>query len=373
MRIVYLAKARIPSRKAHSINVMKMCEAFAKNGHTVILMNYDYPNVEPGIKDIFGYYGVAPCFTVRLLPLWEAVLHKLRLASWVTRWHVRQQRPDIVFARNNSLDYGLAQLGVPVVLECHRPLDKSRNILHLQELLNSKRLLRMTTISNALYRAYVASFQIPEAIIRVSPSGADIPATASPVTRTESTKLQVGYVGSLYRGKGMEIIVEIARRCSWAEFHVVGDLQKGLRDWKVLTSDLPNVRFHGFVPHPEAVRYQLAMDVLLLPNQRNVYVGDKSTIDIGAWTSPMKLFEYMAAAKAIVASDLPVIREVLTHQLTAYLCPPDDPNAWVEALSWLRNHPAERARLGKNAAATFAENYTWQVRAQRVLNGIEPT
>ena len=46
-------------------------------------------------------------------------------------------------------------------------------------------------------RAYVASFQIPEAIIRVSPSGADIPATASPVTRTESTKLQVGYVGSL--------------------------------------------------------------------------------------------------------------------------------------------------------------------------------
>ncbi len=147
---------------------MKMCEAFAKNGHTVILMNYDYPNVEPGIKDIFGYYGVAPCFTIRLLPRWEAVLRKLRLASWVTRWHVRQQRPDIVFARNNSLDYGLAQLGVPVVLECHRPLDKSRNILHLQELLNSKRLLRMTTISNALYRAYVASFQIPEAIIRVS-------------------------------------------------------------------------------------------------------------------------------------------------------------------------------------------------------------
>ena len=210
-------------------------------------------------------------------------------------------------------------------------------------------------------------------MIRVSPSGADLSDTRPPATLTESAKLNAGYIGSLYPGKGMEIIVELAKRCEWADFHIVGGLPEDIRHWESRASALTNVHFYGFVPHQEARRYQRAMDVLLLPNQRQVSTAGRGTLDIGQWTSPLKLFEYMAAAKPIVSTDLPVLREVLAHQVTAYLCPPDDVEAWVDALKHLRDHPAERARLGQAAGSAFTANYSWKARALKILDGIETT
>lgn len=368
MRIVYLAKTCIPSRYANTINVMKMCEAFATSGHKVILMNYDFSDVEPGIENVFDFYGVDPCFVLKRLPRKERYRSAYRSRI---KWQVRLQRPDLVFARNNGLGYGLQDLRLPVILECHRLIDDPKDIDQFKALLDTRYLLRIVTISDALRRAYLASFGVPEDMIRVSPSGADLSDTRPPATLTESAKLNAGYIGSLYPGKGMEIIVELAKRCEWADFHIVGGLPEDIRHWESRASALTNVHFYGFVPHQEARRYQRAMDVLLLPNQRQVSTAGRGTLDIGQWTSPLKLFEYMAAAKPIVSTDLPVLREVLAHQATAYLCPPDDVEAWVDALKHLRDHPAERARLGQAAGSAFTANYSWKARALKILDGIE--
>jgi glycosyltransferase involved in cell wall biosynthesis len=88
------------------------------------------------------------------------------------------------------------------------------------------------------------------------------------------------------------------------------------------------------------------------------------------WMSPLKLFEYMSYAKPIIASDLPVLREVLEDGRTALLAAPDDPEPWVAALERLRDDAGLRQKLGAEALAHFEGNYTWTSRARRVIEAV---
>ena len=94
--------------------------------------------------------------------------------------------------------------------------------------------------------------------------------------------------------------------------------------------------------------------------------------DVGAarWMSPLKIFEYMAHGKPIVATDLPVIREVLEHERNALLAPSGDLDAWEHAARRLVDDPALRERLGGRAREDFEAGYSWRARARAVLEGL---
>lgn len=81
----------------------------------------------------------------------------------------------------------------------------------------------------------------------------------------------------------------------------------------------------------------------------------------------MKLFEYMSHGRAIVASDLPVLREVLEDGVNCLLRPSDRPQAWADAVTDLVADRALRSRLGDEARRQFLELYTWRRRADLVL------
>jgi hypothetical protein len=82
--------------------------------------------------------------------------------------------------------------------------------------------------------------------------------------------------------------------------------------------------------------------------------------------SPLKLFEYMAAGKPILCSDLPVLREIVEDGRNGLLLPLADADAWVAALCRLRDAPEERRRLGAAARADLVARYTWRERARRI-------
>ena len=84
----------------------------------------------------------------------------------------------------------------------------------------------------------------------------------------------------------------------------------------------------------------------------------------------MKLFEYMASGRPILCSDLPVLKEVLEQDIAIFL-PPDDFRAWVAAIQDLSDDARRRAELGR-AASMNANRYSWESRAQRILEGITP-
>ena len=106
------------------------------------------------------------------------------------------------------------------------------------------------------------------------------------------------------------------------------------------------------------IGWRRSMDILLAPYQRSV-----PTVN---WMSPLKVFEYMAAGRAIVASDLPVLHEVLTNGRNALLVSPEDESAWIRALLSLSDE-VSRHRLARQARRDVEAGYTWNLRVQNVL------
>ena len=178
------------------------------------------------------------------------------------------------------------------------------------------------------------------------------------------------YTGHLYAGRGMEILLNLAQAHPRVNFLWVGGRAGDVAAWRAKVQDLglQNIHLTGFVPNVHIPIYQAAGDILLMPYERSVAVsGGGNTADI---CSPMKMFEYLACGRAILSSDLPVLREVL-NESNAVLVQPEDLHGWQAALARLAVDEAMRGRLGAQAKVDILP-YAWQTRALRCLEGIRP-
>ncbi len=171
--------------------------------------------------------------------------------------------------------------------------------------------------------------------------------------------------GHLYAGRGVELFLGLAEKFPQASFVWVGGRPEEVASWKIKAANLANVIFTGFVPNESIPLYQSAADVLLMPYGRMVSTSSGgNTAEI---CSPMKMFEYMAAGRAILSSDLAVLHEVLDDS-SAIFCPLEDVQAWATALGGLLADPKKRQALGQGGRAAV-EHYSWIARAKRSLKG----
>lgn len=370
-KIVYIANSTIPSRTANSIHVMKMCEALAGAGNEVEL---DYPirgsDTEAGASDIFEHYGVSPSFSLHLLerPAIRGARYYFAIrAALRARWRgVR-----VAFCRNHWAAYFCALIGIPTLFEAHAPLaeDDWTGQRLFRRLIRCSQFRQLIVITQALHEHYVSRFPELDGRVAVLPDAASpVPVWVKPERLVTATgKFNVGYVGQLYRGKGMELIARLAPLCPDMTFHVVGGLEEDLEYWTRECAGQGNVVFHGYVAHKRVPGFIMGMDAVLLPNQSFVAAHGSGQRNISEWTSPLKAFEYMAAGKAIVASNLPALREVLRDGENALLCPPDSPDQWRAALMRLVADPGLRARLAEAGQSDFVAKYSWSARARKAL------
>jgi glycosyltransferase involved in cell wall biosynthesis len=150
----------------------------------------------------------------------------------------------------------------------------------------------------------------------------------------------------------------------------VGGTPEEVARWK---SEVPadNLVFYGFVSPDKVYDYMGTFDAMLAPFQPNVLVGDRK-VDIARWMSPLKIFEYMAGGKPIIASNLPVLQEVLTDNENALLTDAADPHGWVAKINRLADDEALRRKLGQQAQKDFFSHYTWEKRAEILLHTLQP-
>jgi len=365
MKIVYLSNSIIPSRTANSIHVMKMCEAFAQNDHQVILLAPNDPNCDSEIKDIYSFYGVANCFEIKKLPWLNWRKKGIYLYGLHSAWEAKKLQPDLTYGRCLQACFFASLLGLPVIYEAHTlPIHVSKiTALMFERLKNSPNLKKIVAISQALANDFEKHYHIPPELITVAHDGADEVEISTPISL--SGEFNVGYIGHLYPGKGMEIIAPLVKACPWAHFHIIGGTETEINYWQNQFNQLNNIKFYGFIPHSQTAAYRQACDVLIAPYQSQV--SSSGGGNIAQWMSPLKIFEYMAAAKPIITSDLPVLQEVLTHQKTALLCEPEDIQAWIANLTSLRLDSHLRHTLGTNANLEFKSLYTWKSRATIVI------
>jgi glycosyltransferase involved in cell wall biosynthesis len=380
--IVYFSIRELPSRMASSVHIMKMCQALQQTGNDVMLVAAvkDDPNA------IFDHYGIKTRFFIRRAWAPGTTFKPLRIIGWLyflikAVLFTRRQKPRLIYVRDLFSGVLFNRLGIPFIYECHEdPIQRLKKFF-LKRTLNSKNLKLVVTISESLKRIVTEKYerQLSQRKVIVAHDGVDLsgyPEGRSHRQLRQETGLPeegflVGYTGSLYKGRGIDIILSVAGKNPGLQFIIIGGSPKEVRclEKESAASGLQNIHLTGHVPHHMVPRYLASMDILLMPYQRKVTLqGNKR--DTAKYMSPLKMFEYMAAGAPIISSDLPVIHEVLQDGRNALLVEPADPGQWHDAVLRLGEDRELAARLAQNARQDV-QQYTWDQRAVSIIGSLK--
>jgi glycosyltransferase involved in cell wall biosynthesis len=375
MRIACISTSQVPSKTANSIQLMKACSALAELGHDVRLwiLGSD-PEME--WADLARHYGVKNRFAVKWVadfPWPRGWWYSLRAVRAARRW-----RADLYYVWPYQAAALASGMGLPTLLELHdRPHGRMGPVLFRRFLRGSgaRRIASTTTaLLEWVQERYGELILLPSTV--VAPNGVDLDRYLDLPAAEDARRLldlpeqlTAGYTGHLYRGRGLDLMVELAKRHPEVSFLWVGGEESAVEQWRARFEEreLENVRLLGFVPNDEMPMVQASCDVLLMPYEEHIEVSSGGdTVD---FASPMKVFEYLAAGRAILASDLPVIREIL-NESNSVLLPPGDVDSWAGAMETLMSDPGQRNWLAAHAKED-ALQYSWVTRAGRVLEGLE--
>jgi glycosyltransferase involved in cell wall biosynthesis len=393
MKIAIIAPTFIPAKRANTLQVMKMTDAIMNLGHQVRLAvpeasgrtRVDFQRWE----DTATYYGISNKFPIDYLSA-KSSLRRYDYAWSAVRW-ARQWEADLIYTRLPQAAALAAFQGYKTILEMHDFPQGFFGPVLFSRFLQGEGAIRLVVISEALTADLHEKFGSPEKppFTQIIPDGVDLirysdlpdpdesrskllPELQQYLEKSEShqypERFTAGYTGHLYPGRGVHLILELAKRLPNLNFLIVGGENQDVNRVKDIVDEqgLQNVIITGFIPNAELPLYQAACDVLLMPYQRQVAASSGG--DIARYLSPMKLFEYMACGRAICSSDLPVLREVLSEEI-AVLLSPEDIDSWVAALRDLQDNPARRKSMANKARQAVGQ-YSWDKRAQKILEGI---
>ncbi len=388
MKLAFIANARIPSERANAVQTVQMCAAFAAAGAEVTLYYPDRRNSFAG-ADLHAYYGVPHSFQARRIPCVDWIApnnqrHPLEKPIFILQtltfgvallWRLLRSPAEMYVSRDPFV-LALLALVMPharrrMFFDSHA-FPESRAGKAFRNWLSS-RVGGMVTNTKALRQLYLGLGLRPEAVLAAS-NGVNVTRfTSAPDRAAARTALGlpleerlVVYTGGLYQGRGLEELITAIKGLEAVLVVVGGTDESAATRLKSLAAEVGavNVRFEGHRPPAEIPLYLSAADVLAMPYSRRTVAPGGVTTD---YMSPIKMFEYMAAARPILATDLPVLHEVLRDGENALLVPPDDAAALADGLRRLLTDSALADRIARQARCDV-EAFTWDARAQAILN-----
>lgn len=376
-KLVYIANIRIPTEKAHGIQIMKMCESFARTGVEVELL-VPWRN-NPLRDDPFEYYRVQRIFSIRKIFSLDLVFLG-RIGFWIQSFSFAvatfftalfSYKHDAIFYSRDEMPIALlAFIGRKVAWEAHM----GRNNIFSDYLISKK--VPIITISAGLKEKYVQDGARGE--ILVAPDAVDVAQfqvakgkdearkELGLIAENDADKKIVLYAGHLYEWKGAHTLALAAAELdSNTEVFFVGGTDDDIARFRKEYA-AERVRILGRKPHHEIPLYLKAADVLVIPNSAKENISK-------LYTSPMKLFEYMASGTPIIASDLPSLREILNEKNALFFVP-DDAHSLAEAIKKALSDTNENKEFLKNLQTQQSSDilkYSWEKRAETIISFIQ--
>jgi glycosyltransferase involved in cell wall biosynthesis len=382
MKIAVITNSRIPSLTANSIQAMKVTQALMQNGHEIRM--FAPRETEAASREtLLAHYGLRLVPDLELLPS-ERLLKRFDFIVHAQR-AAKRFNADLIYTWLPQSAVLALWLGYPVVLEMHADVAGRMGAWWLRQFWKAKgrKLMTVTTsaLRNALERSTKLKFK--DQSLLVAPNGVELErydGLLSPEEARRQLNLPVGptvgFTGHIYPGRGADLLFELAKQLPNVNFLWVGGTPELVDFWrnKLTAANITNVTMTGFVKHESIPLYQAAADILLMPYSRSISAS--SGQDIAEVINPMKMFEYMAAGRAIISADLPSIREVL-NEGNALFCESEERGEqraenWRSAIERLLADESLRMKLGFQAGKDV-EKFSWMRRKEIILTRLYET
>ncbi len=381
MRLIYIVNARIPTEKAHGYQIVKMCEEFAKIGCEVELV---VPSRNNYIKqDLFQYYGIKRNFKFRIIKStdflkYDRIIGKAGLyLQWlffiIKMLFIKINKDTLVYTRDQGAVWALSLRGHKVCYECHGWFQKkTKFILYLLRKADF-----IIATNNFIKNEFIKNNFAPEKFL-VAPNGINLPIFDISVTREDAISrlnlkiaedkkilLYTGSFKTMAFEKGISNILE-ALKILWEKnlvFFAVGGSPLDIEYYSNLAENLGVADQAYFLPRQTQEKlaiFQKAADILLMPFPKIAHYE--------YFMVPLKMFEYMAGKRLIIASDLPSIKEVLNNN-NCIFCQPGDVEDLAKKIKQALNNPALGGKLVDQAYQDVLQ-YSWDKRAKKILEFI---
>lgn len=391
--LLYLANIRLPTEKAHGLQIMQNCEAFADAGADVTLWaarRVNTPEMQ-AISDPWAHYGVKWNFRLRRVPCLDLLWLVPERNDLVARLVFNLQLWTFTLAALLGALFARADVyysrDLPVLLALSLVKPRRALVYEAHQLRSGRagRWLQRQTVRR-VGTVIPVTARLGDDLVRLGANPARILVAHDGIRRARFTgalsredarralgwppdAFIVGYVGRLHTmamDKGVGALVEALRQVDGATLALVGgpdDTADSLRrQWLACGLDERRFLYAGQVPPERVPLYLSAFDVCAMPFPW--------TEHFAYYASPIKLFEYMASRRAVVASDLPSAAEVVADGDSALLYPPGDVAALAAAITRLRDDPSLRDRLAERAYERAMARYTWDARAAAILQKV---
>ncbi|MBI5045399.1 MAG: glycosyltransferase family 4 protein [Candidatus Niyogibacteria bacterium] len=370
LSLIYLENMRLPTEKAHGIQIMKMCEAFAHSGIKTTLA---VPAFNKNASDAFEYYDVAPVFSIDNGYRTPSFRHLNKL-SFILRTFIfflsflrrgDYKNADVIFVRDANLAFLSALCGIHFVWEVHQDFYSRRADYAI------KKSMATFFISNGLKEKFISYGIKDKNKLYVFPDAVGLDRFVVVKDKNEPRKLAglpvdvpiVLYSGHLYEWKGAHILAEAASKVqSNVLFVFVGGTDEDVVIFREKYGQNPRIKILGRKPYAEMPKYKQSANILVIPNSARFEISK-------SYTSPLKLFSSMASNIPIIASDLPSLREIVDDKMVFFV-PPDDPERLAQMIDYVIQHP-EEAKEKSIAASNEIKKYTWDARARGMREIIE--
>ena len=380
VKLFYIVNAKIPTNRANGYQIFKMCEEFARVGLEVELW---VPTRDSQFnQDPFEFYGSERNFKIRKIKSYDFTKYYKYLGKY-SFWmqsiayffnliFKKIDKDAVVYSRTPEIIWLFSIRGHKTIFEIHRWVESKEGLFKFF----IKKAKKVVITEELKKRALKAGFSNDR--ILVSPDGVDLKIFNLNISKFKARKklnlpqdkIILGYTGcfeTMGEKKGIEEILEATKTLLGIYpdifFLAVGGIEKEIEFYKNFSRELgieDNVLLLEKVDRPCLAIYQKAADILLMPfpfNQHYAY-----------YMSPLKMFEYMASQRPIIATDLPSVREILKEK-NAFIVKPDDPKDLAEGIENILNNKGLSKKISEQAFLDVKQ-YTWGKRAEGILKFI---
>jgi hypothetical protein len=355
----YIAEISLPSRSAYAVHVLKMCDAFASSGYKVslILLHKERTLSEASIKKYYNLKNDISVLSFLKKKKNYYFFERILFAVKIVFFFKNKSKDNFILSRSIIAAIFNSFFQKKIILEIHHNLNGFTKIFFkLYNFFFNKIFFYIF-----IHRNLLSFFNYSRKKYLILEDGVDISDFKNknlPVIKNTCV-----YVGGFTKGKGVENIIKIASLLKNIKFHLYGDLENSyIRQEDIFK--YKNIFFKGHLSYRKIPSVLSKYHVLLMPYSKKVYVRSDN-LETGRFMSPLKLFEYLAAKKIIIASDLEVYKHILNKN-NSILIDSEDFKNWAKKINYVFNN-INNFNLIKKESYNTAKKFTWLARAQKII------